>query len=317
MWWSSRFFGRSFFHFRSFASWSFLSFSHYLFSPSGCFCSSAFLIASSSNVCISFIDICMFNSTLYFLACSKSSFLAKASFRFNSWTASFLCEVLIAFLITTKAPFAPGIDPLITNMLLAGSSLTISRFWMVTCSEPRCPGIVIPFQTLFPEISPIDPVWRKGCDPPPPPCDLGPMCWFHLLMVPAKPLPLEIAVTSTISPAWKSDASMVSPKLYPVILRISFTNRLGVVFACLNLLISGRLICDAFLSSVASCVALYPSFSTVRTLVTTFGLTSTIVTGIKIPSLVNSCVIPTFLPKIPFMLDPFIKNKFLRSFLRF
>ena len=191
------------------------------------------------------------------------------------------------------------------------STLMISRFWIVTCSWPICPGIVIPGHTRFPIISPIDPVCLIGCDPPPPPWDLGPMCWLYLLIVPANPLPLDIAVTSTISPPLNNEASIVSPSLYPDMFRISFTKRLGVVLAFLKWLISGFLICDLFLSSNASWVATYPFFSLVRTLVTTFGLTSTIVTGIKLPFEVNSWVIPTFLPKIPFIFFLSIKNKSL------
>lgn len=69
----------------------------------------------------------------------------------------------------------------------------------------------IPRKTLFPEMSPNEPVWRTGLEPPPPPCDLGPMVWFQRLIAPAKPFPLEIPVTSTNSPDLKMLTLTSSP----------------------------------------------------------------------------------------------------------
>ena len=50
-----------------------------------------------------------------------------------------------------------------------------------------------------------------------------------------------------------------------------------------------------------------PSVSTVFFCKTTFGVTSTTVTGINAPSSVKTCVIPNFLPNSPFIIDTSIK----------
>ncbi len=139
-------------------------------------------------------------------------------------------------------------------MLLAASTLIISRFCWVLCTLPIWPGIVIPLTTLFPEISPRDPVCLWGWDPPPPPWDLGPILWLCLLIAPANPLPFPVPVASTNSPTVNIDASIVAPSSWPSIPLISLTNFFGTVFAFAKCPVSGFFWRCFLTSCIPNCV---------------------------------------------------------------
>ncbi|CAB1054485.1 hypothetical protein [Spiroplasma endosymbiont of Danaus chrysippus] len=86
-------------------------------------------------------------------------------------------------------------------------------------------------------------------------------------------------------------------------LRISFTKRLGWLSAFLKCPIVGLFDKVTRRSNVASCKLLYLSFTFVLTWLTTFGCTSIIVTGTSCPLFKKTCDIPSFLPKIPFIIS--------------
>ncbi|CAC13761.1 unknown; predicted coding region [Mycoplasmopsis pulmonis] len=239
------------FFFCAFSFSCFFNFNHdYSPFPS---CSS---LAFSIKLSISSIDISFFKLILYFLEISNKWFFFATISKSTSLTASLDGIFFAHSLITTNPFLGPGTAPLTNRILFLTSVIITSRFWIVTCSCPRWPGIVIPLTTLFPEISPREPVCLTGLLPPPPPWDFGPIFWLCLLMVPANPLPFEIPVTSTNSPGVNIDTSTFDPSSKPCISLISFTNLFGVVFAFAKCPISGFLCLDFFLSSRLNWIAL-------------------------------------------------------------
>ena len=89
---------------------------------------------------------------------------------------------------------------------------TISKFLTVTLSEPILPAILIPLKTLEGhDACPIEPGALSVCLLPWVASCLAKLC---LLIVPAKPLPFDLALTSIISPTLKIEASNCCPSLY-------------------------------------------------------------------------------------------------------
>ena len=108
-------------------------------------------------------------------------------------------------------PLGPGIAPLTAIMFSSGSTLTTSMFWIVTCSAPMCPAPIFPLKIRDGSVpEPIDPacLWTG-----PPPCDVGVLPAPWRLITPAKPLPRDVPVTSTLYPSENTSAFNSSPTL--------------------------------------------------------------------------------------------------------
>ena len=112
---------------------------------------------------------------------------------------------------------------------------------------------------------------------------------------PWNPLPKEVPVTSTKSPAAKASTLISSPTLYS--LAASFTSSLmslrGAIFNFLNIPAMGLVSCFSLASSNPTRIFFAPTAKTGQ------GPASMTVTPTRLPSSVNIWVIPIFLPNIP------------------
>jgi hypothetical protein len=103
---------------------------------------------------------------------------------------------------TTWPFFAPGTAPRTSSSERASSTRTMSRFCVVTVSSPMWPVIFLPGNTrpgsCAIEIEPGTLCERLL------PCDARCELKLWRLMVPAKPLPIEVPCTSTFWPAANS-----------------------------------------------------------------------------------------------------------------
>src|ERR1700680_841998 len=107
----------------------------------------------------------------------------------------------------TIPELAPGIAPLTNSKLRSLSVWTTSRFSVVMRSTPRWPGRWLPLTVFAALVSPLLAGWRWIIEPwlaPPPTA-------FQRFMMPAKPLPLLMPVTSTRSPAANDSTVTRSP----------------------------------------------------------------------------------------------------------
>src|SRR5713101_2398932 len=130
----------------------------------------------------------------------------------------------------TRAPFAPGTPPLTRMRFRSGSTRTTLYARAVVRTLPIWPDIFKPLNTRAESVDPMAPGWRTFMEP----CDSGPRLNLCLLMRPWKPLPFEVAVTSTSSPAAKISALSSWPASRPSYPRISTMWRCGSTFAFLN-----------------------------------------------------------------------------------
>ena len=109
-------------------------------------------------------------------------------------------------------PRGPGTAPLTRISSRSASAWTTSRLSVVTCWPPMRPAIRVPLKTRAGVAqAPIEPgarwcLWLPWA--PPWPLKL----WRF--MAPAKPLPLDTAVTSTCSPACRMSAVISWPTSY-------------------------------------------------------------------------------------------------------
>src|SRR6185312_7537124 len=123
-----------------------------------------------------------------------------------------LSPLLMALRTMTSPPFRPGMAPLISNTPCSASTLCTTRFCVVTRSLPIRPAIRVPLNTR-PGVAqpPIEPGRRcTACAPWLAPWPLKP--WRF--MVPAKPLPWLVPVTSTNAPSLKISAVNSWPTSY-------------------------------------------------------------------------------------------------------
>src|ERR1700674_5181839 len=118
---------------------------------------------------------------------------------------------LLDWRTSTRAPLAPGTPPLTKIKFRSASIRTTLYARAVTRSLPIWPDIFRPLKTRAESVEPIAP----GCLTFIEPCDSGPRLNLCLLMRPWKPLPLEVDVTSTISPALKISAFSSWPASRP------------------------------------------------------------------------------------------------------
>src|SRR5574343_13694 len=112
----------------------------------------------------------------------------------------------------TKPPLEPGMAPLIRSRPRASSTRTTSRFWVVTVTSPRWQNIFLPGNTrpgsCAMEMEPGTLCERLL------PCEARcePKLWR--LIVPAKPLPMEVPCTSTFWPAANTVTGTAAPAAY-------------------------------------------------------------------------------------------------------
>src|SRR5918994_1347225 len=184
------------------------------------------------------------------------------------------------FRILTTAFLPPGTPPRTQSSLLSGSTATTSMFRTVAVWLPIWPGIFCPLKILAGSAdAPTEPGCLMLCEP----WLIGPRAKPWRLMVPWKPLPLDVALTWTLSPTSKTSTPMLSPTS-PLTSRSSFRYLRGGVSSLANvpaLALSTRLDLAA---PKQTCTAVYPSSSAVRTAVIRFGSTSITVTPTSVPS---------------------------------
>ena len=104
--------------------------------------------------------------------------------------------------------FGPGTAPLISRRFFSASiACTVSPVW-VTRLPPIRPAIFMPLNTRDGVAdAPIEPGLRTLCEP----CVTGPRWNRCRLIVPWKPLPIEVPATFTLSPGWKISTVTFSP----------------------------------------------------------------------------------------------------------
>jgi elongation factor G len=119
----------------------------------------------------------------------------------------FAARLFTASCITSSEPRRPGTDPLTSIKFRSGSTLTTSRFWIVTRSPPRRPGSFLPFSTRAKPVAPMAPGRRWYIDP----WLIGPLLKFHLLIAPANPFPIDVPTTSTRSPSLNTSTLISEP----------------------------------------------------------------------------------------------------------
>src|SRR5258708_14362185 len=207
----------------------------------------------------------------------------------------------LALLTITYPPFGPGTAPLISSTFSSGSTSTISRLRTVTRVVPICPDIFIPGKTRDGKLdAPIEPGARWNMEPCPP----GPPLKWWPRTTPAKPLPLLMPITSTLSFGLNSSTSTRSPvfisPLEPLSRRNSRWNLTPSAPDFFRCPASGFESLDFLTYSIRpNCTASYPSVCGVLRCTTTHGPALSTVTGTTCPSARNTCVIPIFFPKIP------------------
>src|SRR6202035_3712243 len=135
---------------------------------------------------------------------------------------------------TTSPPRGPGIAPLMRSRFLSPSTACTVRLCTVVRSAPIRPAILTPLKTR-PGVAhaPIEPGERCLRWVP---CEAErPLKWCRF-MTPAKPLPLDLPVTSTRWPAANSSAVSSCPSVYSEApsVRISAMYRRGVTPAFSN-----------------------------------------------------------------------------------
>src|SRR6185437_13094936 len=109
---------------------------------------------------------------------------------------------------STTPPRGPGTEPRTISRFSLASTATISRPFCVTRLLPICPGPRIPFITRAGHAeAPIEPGARTLCEP----CDFGPLEKLWRLIVPWKPLPLDVPETFTRPPTSKASTVTLSP----------------------------------------------------------------------------------------------------------
>ena len=125
----------------------------------------------------------------------------------NGRSSEFL--ILIESFKITHPPFDPGTDPLTNIKPFSLSVLIICKFCVVTVDDPIWPAIFLPLNTLPGSWHwPVEPwlLWLIET-----PCDARSPPKLCLFIAPAKPLPIEVAVTSTNCPSTKCEATISVP----------------------------------------------------------------------------------------------------------
>src|SRR5215218_7001607 len=152
------------------------------------------------------------------------------------------------------------------------------------------PAILIPLKTRDGVAdAPIEPGLRMLCEP----CDRGPELKLWRLIVPWKPLPIPVPETLILSPGSNRPTVTVSPSTAPSIPpRNSTSRRCAPTPNRFRWPSSGRL---SFRSGTAS----------KATWTAGHGPAAITVTGVTPPlSASKTCVIPSFVPRIPFAIRP-------------
>ena len=120
--------------------------------------------------------------------------------------------------------FGPGTAPLTRMRFRSGSTECTVNPSCVRRFPPMRPGIFWPLNTRDGVAeAPIEPGARTLCEP----CDFGPLWKLCRLIVPAKPLPIPIPETFTLSPGANASTVTVSPATSSVGPRNSSTWRCG------------------------------------------------------------------------------------------
>src|SRR5206468_1380074 len=146
--------------------------------------------------------------------------------------------------------------------------------------------------------APIEPGLRTLCEP----WLTGPRWNRCRLIVPWKPLPIEIPETLTLSPGSKDSTVTVSPGASSCGPRISTSFRCGPTSYFFRWPSFGFESFFSGTSSKASWTASYPSVSAVRMATTGQGPAWMTVTGVSEPvSSSKTCVMPSFFPTMPFI----------------
>src|SRR5699024_10814952 len=75
----------------------------------------------------------------------------------SSFQRTYLPDLTVSLMVIMDF-FGPGTAPFTNSKLFSASTLTTSRFWMVTFLLPICPGILFPLNTLLgSEQAPLEP----------------------------------------------------------------------------------------------------------------------------------------------------------------
>ncbi len=134
-----------------------------------------------------------------------------------------------------QPPFAPGTAPSIRIRPRSTSTCATLRLIVVTRSTPMWPGIFL-FLKVLPGSwrPPVEPIERCEIDTP---CEARRPLKFQRFMPPAKPLPIEVPVTSTNWPGTKWSAVISAPTgiIASSLTRNSATLRFGSTLAIAKL----------------------------------------------------------------------------------
>ena len=104
--------------------------------------------------------------------------------------------------------FGPGTEPFTSSRLRSTSTSWIDEPELRDALAAHAAGHLLPLNTRDGVAdAPIEPGLRTLCEP----CETGPRLKLCRLIVPWKPLPIEIPATLTFSPGWNASTVTVSP----------------------------------------------------------------------------------------------------------
>ena len=141
--------------------------------------------------------------------CRRTPPAASARRNLPGFGASFGSDFFTASRTVIQPPLAPGTAPSTRMRPRSTSVCTTLRLSVVTRSTPMWPGIFL-FLKVLPGSCrpPVEPIERCEIDTP---CEARRPPKFHRFMPPAKPLPIEVPVTSTNWPTTKWSAVISAP----------------------------------------------------------------------------------------------------------